>query len=362
MMSRMSEVKLVQKLLGELPLDVCDVARLVLESVEELGQRAHGLSRAELMQLLRRAMRLGAEELLRSEHTVSLAEAAWASVEARESLRPSSRRDLRHFVRRILRVEGAAELQLRRMSTAQCRRILEAAFGRSRSSYVKGRVILHGIFAYGIRRGWCDRNPVACVEVPAVRERPIDPLRSDEVARLRGVCEHEPFRAMRFSLHLLLYCGIRPTEVQRLQQRDVFWEDGLVVIRPQTSKTGGGRAVPLRGASVLRREECVIPRNWQRRWRALRRAAGFTRWVPDVCRHTFASYHAAYFCDLGRLQLEMGHRDSSLLRCRYVTPVLQREAASFWALPLPDGAPLRPAIPGLSCESCGDGRRGDGSG
>ena len=93
----MSEVKLVQKLLGELPLDVCDVARLVLESVEVLGKRAQGLSRAELMQLLRRAMRLGAEELLRAEYTVSLAEAAWASVEARESLRPSSRRDLRDF-------------------------------------------------------------------------------------------------------------------------------------------------------------------------------------------------------------------------------------------------------------------------
>lgn len=358
----MSEVELAKGVLGDLPLCVCDAARLVQESVEELGQRVQGLSRAELMQLLRRAMRLGAEELLRSEHTVSLEAAAWASVEARESLRPSSRRDLRHFVRRILRVEGAADLPLRRMTTAQCRRILEAAFGRSRSSYVKGRVILHGIFAYGIRREWCDRNPVACVEVPRVRERPIAPLRSDEVARLREVCEREPFRAMRFSLHLLLYCGIRPAEVQRLQRRDVFWEDNLVVIRPQTSKTGGGRAVPLRGGASLRREECVIPRNWQRRWRALRRAAGFTHWVPDVCRHTFASYHAAFFRDLGRLQMEMGHRDSSLLRCRYVTPVLQREAASFWAAsPLRD-APVRRAFPEFSGGACAAGLRVEGSG
>ena len=46
-------------------------------------------------------------------HTVLLEQAAWARVEAGKELRASTRGDLRHFVRRMLRVEGAAEWQLR---------------------------------------------------------------------------------------------------------------------------------------------------------------------------------------------------------------------------------------------------------
>lgn len=322
---------LAVELLRGIELGVCDLARLALEAVEELGEIARGKPRGELLSLLRRVIRAGTGVVKDAEQTVSLEEAAWSSVEARKDLRPASRRDLRHFVRRILRVERAAELPLRGMTASQCRRILESAFGGSRSSFVKGRVILHSIFAYGIRREWCDDNPVARIEVPTVKEKPISPLRLEEVERLRAACGQRRFREMRFSLHLLLYCGIRPTEVRRLKGDDILWEDKLVLIRPQVSKTGGGRAVPVRGLGNFRREECTIPRNWQRRWHELRQAAGFTHWVPDVCRHTFASYHAAHFRNLPNLQLEMGHRDCSLLRSRYMSPALRREAACFWS-------------------------------
>lgn len=41
-------------------------------------------------------------------------------------------------------------------------------------------------------------------------------------------------------------------------------------------------------------------------------------WVQNVLRHTYASFHAKKYADLPRLQLNMGHRDQSLLRSRYV--------------------------------------------
>ena len=139
------------------------------------------------------------------------------------------------------------------------------------------------------------------------------------------------FRDMRLSLALMLYGGIRPAEVCRLQAADFNWEDRQVIVRPTASKTGGGRAVPLRGVRTIRKQDREIPKGWLRKWRALRRAAGYCgAWVPDVCRHTFASYHAAYFRNLSELQLEMGHRDTSLLRSRYMMPTLKKEAADFW--------------------------------
>lgn len=308
-----------------------DASRLVLECVEALGEESRKKTRNELILLVRRALQLGVQAVLDAERTVSLEHAAWASVEARADLRPATRRDLRHFVRRILRVEGVGELPLRSMRVSHCKRILEEAFGRSRSSYVKGRSILHSIFAYGVRREWCDANPVSRIEVPRVEEKPIRALTLQEVERLQAAAQRPEFRDMRFSLQLLLYSGVRPTEVERVQPEDVCDREKQLIIRPRTSKTGGGRLVPLRCVSGLRAGDYTVPRNWQRKWRALRRAAGFRHWVPDVCRHTFATYHAAHFRNFAELQLEMGHRDASLLRTRYTTPASRSVAGLYFA-------------------------------
>ena len=155
-------------------------------------------------------------------------------------------------------------------------------------------------------------------------------LTPKDVEKLQETAGRPEYRDMRFSLNLMLYGGIRPAEVSRLQAGDINWEEGLVIIRPRASKTGGGRAVPLRGMRGIRMRDRRIPRNWKRKWQALRRAAGFSRWVPDVCRHTFATYHAAMFRNLPELQLEMGHRDTSLLRSRYMVPASRKDAESFW--------------------------------
>ncbi|MBR3927322.1 MAG: hypothetical protein IKJ58_11235, partial [Akkermansia sp.] len=210
-----------------------DAARLTLEAIETLGELDTGANRPELVTLLRRVIQAGVAAVKAAEHTVSLSVAAWASVEARKDLRPTTRRDLRHFVRRILRVEGAADMPLRSMSTADCKRILAAAFGASPSSYRKGRVILSSVFSYGIRQEWADSNPVTRIEVPAVQEKPIEPLTPEEVEKLQVTASRPEFRDMRFSLSLMLYGGIRPTEVSRLQAGDINWEEGHVIIRPR---------------------------------------------------------------------------------------------------------------------------------
>lgn len=323
---------IIKKLLKGVSLSPCDLARLALEVIESLGNLAQGLNRLELITLLRNTLQSGVAAMKASTHTVSLKEAAWASIEARQDLRPTSRRDLRHFIRRLLNVEGVAALPLRSITTAQCRQMLTAAFASSRSSFIKGRAILHSVFSFGIRQEWCDANPVTKIEVPKIKEKHIEPLTLTEVKKLEATTKREGFRDMQFSLSLMLYGGIRPAEVSRLQERDFDWENHQVIIRPNTSKTGGGRTVPLRGIRGIKAKERIIPRNWKRKWRDLRRAAGYRgrSWIPDICRHTFATYHAAHFRNLPQLQLEMGHRNASLLMTRYMVPALRKDATSFW--------------------------------
>ena len=285
----------------------------------------------------RECVRLGAEEMRKRERTVTFSKAVETALEdrKRKGLRARSIVDFRYLCKRMMKMNpGLAERRMRSVTSEDCRRYLETAFGGSAAQYRKARAIMSGVFSTAIRHDWCDSNPVSRVEVPEVVEKPIEPLTIEEMERLEAAAQLPEHREMQLSLHLMLYCGIRPTEVSRIDpERDIDWQNQRVVVRPTTSKTGGGRVVPLRCGNIdaLRHD---IPRRWVHRWRALRKAAGWSKetahpWRQDVCRHTFATYHAAHFRNFPALQLEMGHRDSSLLRTRYVYAGNSTEASAL---------------------------------
>ena len=271
----------------------------------------------------RACIRQGEEQLRMRERTVTFAKAVETALEdrKRKGLRARSIVDFRYLCKRMMKMNpGLAERRVRSITSDDCRRYLETAFGGSAAQYRKARAILSGVFSTAIRHDWCDSNPVSRVEVPEVVEKPIEPLTIEEVERLEAAAQLPEHREMQLSLHLMLYCGIRPTEVSRIDpERDIDWEHAQVVVRPTTSKTGGGRVVPLRKAEAITVR--TIPHRWKERWHALRCAAGWNQsypWRQDVCRHTFATYHAAHFRNFAALQMEMGHRDSALLRTRYI--------------------------------------------
>ena len=288
------------------------------------------------MRRARECVRLGVEQIRLREKTVTFRKAVEAALEEREKKKRRARTvtDFRYYCKRLMvRNPGLAERRVRSITSEDCRRCLEAAYGNSPSQYRKARAIMSGVFSTAIRRDWCDSNPVSRVEVPDVIERPIEPLTMEEVERLEEAVQRPEHQDMQLSLHLMLYCGIRPTEVSRIDpERDIDWQHAQVLVRPTTSKTGGGRVVPLRKAGSI--SVRTIPRCWVHRWRALRRAAGWNKeaahpWRPDTCRHTFATYHAAHFRNFPALQLEMGHRDASLLRTRYVYAGKNTEASAL---------------------------------
>ena len=145
---------------------------------------------------------------------------------------------------------------------------------------------------------------------------------------------------------LMLYAGIRPEEVRRLDWAQIDLREGVVSLRARHSKTGGARIVTIRpvlrnllerAAAMGFRAGSVCPRNWPAKWRALRRLAGWDgkekKWTADILRHTFASYFARHFKNLHVLQLEMGHSSSDLLRTRYLNMegVTEMTAAIFWS-------------------------------
>ena len=283
----------------------------------------------------RRCIAEGVEVLRRQERTVSFTRAVEAAVEARRARRARTQWDFRYFTRRFMvRCRGLAQRRVRSIMPEECARYIEQAFDTPRQRQ-KARLVLSGVFSTAVKRGWCSENPVARVEAPGVVEKCIQILWPEEIERLIRTARVYRGGCCLAAVGMMLYAGIRPHEVARLSWEQVDFAGGTISILPRHSKTGGTRVVTIRPPLLrLLRESYstgrICPPQWSLRWRELRRLAGFSTWVPDVLRHTFASYYLRHFRSYTELQYEIGHRDSSLLRTRYVNMSRVQNAQEFW--------------------------------
>lgn len=280
-----------------------------------------------------------ARALQESDENVTFREAAAFSLLARTHRRPSTLADLRSYINRMCAYPNFGDLPLRYISIPHCRQMLDDCFGHSAHTYRKAQSILHSIFELAARQYWCERNPAKAILRPPVHEKRIEILTLRQIHKLLSTIRETPsLGCMDAAVRLMLWCGVRPMEIRRLCWRDIDYAEHVVYVESHTSKTGGARAVPLRGgARTLLSErhaddEPIAPSDWTRLWHRLRKHAGFPDWQNDALRHTFASMHLKRFHNLTLLQEEMGHRSSALLQTRYLNLRFLRKATAyrFW--------------------------------
>ena len=323
-----------KKVLGRAKVSVLDSARFVRNILDAKPSD----SKLTDAQFVLKVIDVGLRHIRTNE--MSLADGFALYLKIKQHLRPDSIRDIRCIGNRLLRTKPElGKRNFSELSVSECEEWLNAAF-HTNPQFNKARTMLHGLFEFALRREWCDKNPIKRIERKKVVEKEIQPLKLTETKRLIKNAQREsPVYAVVAAL--LVYTGIRPREVRRLTWRDIDTEEKTITVRSQCSKTGGVRQVEI--PPVLNRvliahsselkEGKICPTDWQRRWRKIRDNSGFRgRWVQDVLRHTYASFHAKNYADLPRLQLNMGHRDLSLLRSRYVNMhgISRIEAKSFF--------------------------------
>ncbi len=310
------------ELLGQLAVSSMDIVRLFIEFTEEAAV-THA-DKKSIIDVFRRVVRTGVSGVADLDRSVSFETAVKESLLARKNRRASTLADLRSYTSRMLELGNLRKCLLRSITSDQCSNLLHTHFNASPHIFRKAKAVLHSIFTYGIRRGWCSINPVDSLETPPVYEERIVPLSGSQIRALIRECHKEDMKQMLPCLLLLLWCGIRPGELRRLKWGDIDKREKVVYVDGRASKTGGPRAVPLRGKARLLLSHAypssrlIAPRNWVRLWKRLRLRAGLTNWQRDVLRHTFASLHLKRFHNLPQLQEEMGHRDCNLLRTRYL--------------------------------------------
>ena len=292
------------------------------------------------VQRARKCLTLGEAELQKQEKTVTFRKAVEEALKKRQERRPRTLIDFRYFTNRFMRIcTGLSERRMRSIRTEECAAWLELAFP-SPHQRRKARAIMSGVFNTAIRNGWCDRNPVARVEPVRITEKQMSILTPQEIQDLQNTAKKYRNGICEAAVGLMLFAGIRPHEVARLTWAQIDFQKRAVYILPRHSKTGGARQVtihkPLQRILRARRREdaeTICPPNWIHHWQELRRTAGWGKkkpWPQDVLRHTFASYHLSYFRNFAELQLEIGHRDATLLRTRYIDQRGVHSADRFW--------------------------------
>ena len=304
-----------QEVLGSAAVSVVDSARYIRNILDAKPSD----SKLTDAQFVLKVIDVGLRHIRTNE--MSLADGFALYLKIKQHLRPDSIRDIRCIGNRLLRTKPEfGERNFSELSVSECEEWLNAAF-HTNQQFNKARTMLHGLFEFALRREWCDKNPIKRIERKKVIEKEILPLKLSETKRIMKTAKLESPECAIVAA-LLVYTGIRPREVRRLTWRDIDTEEKTITVRSQCSKTGGVRQVEI--PPVLNRllithksqnSSHICPTDWQRRWRKIRDNSGFRgRWVQDVLRHTYASFHAKNYADLPRLQLNMGHRSALPLR------------------------------------------------
>jgi integrase len=139
------------------------------------------------------------------------------------------------------------------------------------------------------------------------------------------------------------FAGIRTIECLRLSHSAIDWEYKEILIRKDESKQG--EAAKPRAVSILpaferhmkegqkgKIMEGYTEKRMRRCYREGRKILSEDKWLKNVLRHSFASYHLAHFRDAAKTSLEMGHESPRMLWNTYANLVSRRDAEKWWNL------------------------------
>ena len=200
-------------------------------------------------------------------------------------------------------------------------------------------------------RNWCDAKVVEVLEKRETRRGTIGVLTSDQCKVLMTTAEeHYPECVPAFAI--CLFTGIRKAELERLEPGDITPEG--ITLSVESTKTRKRRFIEMPAPLAAWLEaypvaDTVLPANWFRKEKAVRRLAGWRIWCdlfdppsapedlpewPDnALRHTHASVMVALGGPLDSLTFEFGHSGGAqVLKSHYVGVMSKAEAIKIWSL------------------------------
>lgn len=226
---------------------------------------AYGLTRAQAEQELRK--RIERDVIVSTAARRTLEEAGGAYVDHLEHVMERKRstiQDYRGHLRRHL-VPFFGERPIDKIDASQVAQYLK----RKRNDGLSSKTVqnhlnfLHGVFAFAIKRGWAQSNPLAYVDRPKKNRSPhqrVRFLQPPELDKLIEAVPEDTLGGVERAVYLAAaLTGLRQGELLALKWLDIDWQVGRVRVadnftrgQMDTPKSHEGRSVPM--AARLARE------------------------------------------------------------------------------------------------------------
>ena len=198
-------------------------------------------------------------------------------------------------------------------------------------------------FAWSIERPrrWAIANPCNEIHID-LGERPTPAVLTLKQCEdlLRASEQHgvAPYTAV------CMFGGLRPFEAARLTWDSVNLQDKEIRLDPSVTKTKKGRVMTICPTLLVwlktYKDTPFFPANWQAKFEAVKKAAGFgnpkvdptrTKWTVDVLRHTAISHYFRQSGSYGRTAEHFGNSET-IIKAHYQARVSTSDTKAFYLL------------------------------
>lgn len=188
-------------------------------------------------------------------------------------------------------------------------------------------------FNWAVRNHYCLENPCERLDKAPATTSKIEILRLKAVKQLMKATILLNDGVMAPSIAILLFAGLRPSELFDLDAKDI--RKGVIRVKGGKLRREINRSVPIPPvlATWLKSYPFSgIPKGWRYKLRKLKDASGAKNWVNDILRHTSISYQLERDKDEAQTAFHCGTSPKMINR-HYRDVIDERDdITEFWAL------------------------------
>lgn len=295
---------------------------------------------------IRKAIDFALTHLRKEKNSITIPEAVDALIKqkAAEETSEGYRRHLRNRLRRLS--EAMPDTKLASISTEELDDFLNS-LGVAAGTRNTFRRDIRTLWSFAEKRRWAEEKVAKKTGKANAGFTAPEIFTPEEAAALLS---HSTDDVLAF--HAIgLFAGLRVSEIQRLDWRDIDFEGGWITVVPRRgTKTKSRRLVPILDSlrawiePVAHRTGAVIKSDFRKRQEKARNRAGFSpeiegdetgrklrQWPKNGLRHSFVSYRLAHTKNDAATALECGH-SKDVLHQHYKELVRPKEAARYFAI------------------------------
>lgn len=202
-------------------------------------------------------------------------------------------------------------------------------------SYRTFRNGINAFFNWAVRNRHCLENPCDFLDrVPALQTR-IVILSLDEIKRLLKAATVLHEGAMASSIAILLFAGLRPSELRDLDSQSIKLQTKVIRIEGGKMRRSLKRVTDIPPVLTHWLKKYPFngrPAGWRYKLRKLKEVTKAEKWVADVLRHTSISYQLERDQNMNRVALQNG-TSSNMIEQHYREVIEDKSSVkTFWNL------------------------------